>query len=147
MVLTETINSVYSVMETCPWSFNFSAECWFHLGTDRYDHIDTYVSVWIRIKPLPIYISNQYICLAPYQTDADTDNRFKPIFNEYLQILCWIAAYFTDTYTRGIFLKFKKFLADSRNIFCVHLWCRELCARAVQTTHAPEGVCLCITNE
>ena len=27
----------------------------------------------------------------------------------------------------GIFLKFKKYFVDSRNIFLIHLWCIELC--------------------
>ena len=61
------------------------------------------------MKPIPIpiilfgFISNQYwyqyICLAPYQTDTDTDNRFKPILTDYLQVLFYISANFTDTHT------------------------------------------------
>ena len=33
-----------------------------------------------------------------------------------------------------IFLKFKKYFADFRNIFVIHLWCIELCAQAVHVT-------------
>ena len=68
-------------------------------------HIHTDIPVWIYIKMILIYpfgfISNRYryICLAPYQTDTDTDNRFKPILTDYLQVLFYISANFTDTYT------------------------------------------------
>ena len=69
------------------------------LGIDRYDHTDndtdTDYHIWIHIKPIPIpiilfgFISNRYryryICLAPYQTD--TDNSFKTILTDYLQII------------------------------------------------------------
>ena len=80
-----------------------------HLGIDRYAHTDTDTDtdypVWIHIKPIPIilfgFISNRYryICLAPYQTDTDVDNRFKTILTDYLQVLCYISATFTDTDT------------------------------------------------
>ena len=57
----------------------------------------------IKETPIPIilfgFISNRYryICLAPYQTD--TDNRFKPILTDYLQVLFYISANITDTDT------------------------------------------------
>ena len=57
------------------------------------------------IIPIPIilfeFLSNRYryICVAPYQTDNDTDNRFKPILTDYLQVLFYISANFTDTDT------------------------------------------------
>ena len=42
------------------------------------------------IIPVTIY-RYRYICLAPYQTDTDTDNRFKPILTDYLQVLFQIS--------------------------------------------------------
>ena len=63
---------------------------WSYRYQYRLSSLDSYQTVSILII-LFGFKSNwyryRYICLAPYQTDTDTDNRFKPILTDYLQVL------------------------------------------------------------
>ena len=68
----------------------------------------------------------------------------------------WVKKYFFQKCSQnwmGIFLKFRKYFADSQNIFFIYLWCIELCARPVHVSGAcllrarPVHRVLRITNE